>query len=468
MPSFQSQFFWKIRMELSSLTAISPIDGRYAHKVETLRPIFSESALMRFRVLIEISWLQMLSEVSEIKELPSFSEQTKTFLQDIFTSFSYQDAMRIKELERLSNHDVKAVEYFIKEKIAHHPELQKAKEFIHFACTSEDINNLAYGLMLETARRECLLPLMEDMIAKLTALAHEYAALAMLARTHGQPATPTTLGKELANFIARLRRQRQSFIEVKILGKFNGAVGNFNAHLTAYQEVDWCEVSKKFVERLGLNWNSYSTQIEPHDYIAEFCDALSRFNRVLIDLNQDLWGYIGLNYFRLKSVAEEVGSSTMPHKINPIDFENSEGNLNLANALFGHFATYLPVSRWQRDLRDSTLLRNLGVALGHSMIAYQALLTGLEKLSADQQIMLDELEQHWEVIAEAIQTILRRYHIAQPYEKLKALTRGKVVDKNNLHTFINSLEIPLAAKQKLLSLSPATYLGNAIEQARKI
>ncbi len=455
-------------MELTSLTAISPIDGRYAAKVASLRPIFSEYALLRFRVLIEIRWLQTLAEIPQLKEVEALSPSAQQFLNQLLENFTERDAQRIKEIERSINHDVKAVEYFLKEKFAEHPELSAASEFIHFACTSEDINNLAYGLMLKTAREQSLLPLIAQIIAQLTQIAQQYAEQAMLSRTHGQPASPTTLGKEIANVVARLKRQQQQFNQVEILGKFNGAVGNFNAHHVAYPEIDWEIVAKRFVEQLGLQWNPYTTQIEPHDFIAEFCHTLARFNTILIDLDRDMWSYISIGYFKLKPIAQEVGSSTMPHKVNPIDFENSEGNLGLSNAILQHLANYLPRSRWQRDLRDSTLLRNLGVACAHAVIAYQAILAGLSKLVADCNAISADLDQHWEVLAEAIQTVLRRHHIDAPYEKLKALTRGKTVDQQLLNEFIATLEVSAAVKKQLLALTPMTYLGNAIEKAKHI
>lgn len=455
-------------MNFSPLTAISPIDGRYASKTADLRPVFSEYALMRFRVLIEIRWLEMLAEHPEITEVAPLSPHAQQILQHIFESFNEQDAERIKNIERTTNHDVKAVEYFLKEKVAHHPELALASEFIHFACTSEDINNLAYALMLQTARTQCVLPQMDELITQLKQFAHQYATQPMLARTHGQPATPTTLGKEFANVVARLQRQQQQFIAVTPLGKFNGAVGNYNAHLVTYPNIDWPAISQQFVERLGLTWNAYTTQIEPHDYIAEYCDALARFNNVLIDLSADIWSYISINYFKQQSIAGEVGSSTMPHKINPIDFENAEGNLSLANALLQHFASHLPRSRWQRDLRDSTLLRNIGVAIAHTSIAYQSLLKGLNKIVPDTKLISTDLNQHWEILAEAIQTVLRRYRVETPYEKLKALTRGQTITQQSIQDFIQSLELPEAVKTALLQLTPHTYIGHAITLAKNL
>ncbi len=455
-------------MELTPLTAISPIDGRYGLKTAQLRAVFSEYALIRFRVLVEIRWLQALAEQPEINEVPPFSDVAQQYLDQIVDNFSEHDAQEIKNIERETNHDVKAVEYFLKKKFALQKELADVSEFIHFACTSEDINNLAYALMLKTVREESVLPHIDAIITLLTDMAHRYAAQPMLSRTHGQPATPTTLGKELANVVARLKQQAQQLAAVTILGKCNGAVGNFNAHFAAYPEVDWSTLSRIFIENLALEFNPYTTQIEPHDYIAELCDAVGRVNTILIDFASDVWGYISLGYFKLKAVAGEVGSSTMPHKINPIDFENAEGNLSLANAFFQHFSSYLPRSRWQRDLRDSTLLRNLGVAFAHSAIAYQALRQGLQKLDVDSVCLNADLDQHWEVLAEAIQTVLRRYHCPTPYEKLKELTRGKKIDADVLHEFIATLALPEAVKEKLRQMTPMNYLGNAIEQAKNI
>jgi len=455
-------------VELSSLLAISPIDGRYAGKTTDLRYIFSEYALMRFRILIEIRWLLTLSHLPELAEVPPLSEHLENLLNKIHENFHLEDAERIKNIERSTNHDIKAVEYFIKEKIAGNNELAAISEFIHFGCTSDDINNLAYALMLQTARQQCLLPQMDEIIKRISHMAHEYADYAMLARTHGQPATPTTLGKELANVAARLKRQRQQFANNQLLAKFNGAVGNFNAHLIAYPQINWEKVSTKFIESFGLTNNPYTTQIEPHDYIAEYCDVIARFNTILMDFDRDMWGYISLGYFKQKTAASEIGSSTMPHKVNPIDFENSEGNLGVANALLTHFAQQLPRSRWQRDLRDSTVLRNLGVACAHTVIGYQTLLAGLQKTVADPTQLTADLNQHWEVLAEAIQTVLRRYNAEAPYEQLKELTRGKLIDKHILQEFINKLDLPIAEKKRLAELTPMTYLGNAITQAEKI
>jgi adenylosuccinate lyase len=455
-------------VELSSLMAISPIDGRYAGKTTDLRYIFSEYALMRFRILIEIRWLLTLSRLPEITEVPPLSEHLENLLNKIHENFHLEDAERIKNIECSTNHDIKAVEYFIKEKIAGNAELAAISEFIHFACTSDDINNLAYALMLQAARQQCLLPQMDGIIKRTTAMAHEYAGFAMLARTHGQSATPTTLGKELANVVARLKRQRQQFAASSLLAKFNGAVGNFNAHLIAYPTIDWEVVSRQFIESFGLTYNPYTTQIEPHDYIAEYCDVIARFNTILMDFDRDMWGYISLGYFKQRTAAAEIGSSTMPHKVNPIDFENSEGNLGVANALFSHFAQQLPRSRWQRDLRDSTILRNLGVAAAHTLIGYQALLTGLHKTSANQTQLTADLNQHWEVLAEAIQTVLRRYNVEAPYEQLKALTRGKLIDQHIIQEFINGLDLPTAEKRRLAELTPMSYVGNAVNKAKTI
>ncbi len=455
-------------MELSSLTAISPVDGRYASRTADLRPIFSEFGLIRHRVLVEIRWLQMLAAHPGIPEVPELSEHASHILDGIAESFGSDDANRVKNIERTTNHDVKAVEYFLKERVAGNRELEAISEFIHFACTSEDINNLAYGLMLREARSQILLPMMDQLIDAIRDLAHRYAERPMLSRTHGQPASPTTLGKEMANAAFRLRRQREQVMMVPLLGKINGAVGNYNAHLASYPDLDWQQIAADFVTSLGLDWNPYTTQIEPHDYIAELFDAVRRFNTVLLDFDRDIWGYIALGYFRQRTVAGEVGSSTMPHKVNPIDFENSEGNLGLANALFEHLAGKLPVSRWQRDLTDSTVLRNLGVGIAYSSIAWQATLKGIAKLEMDAQRLDADLEQAWEVLAEPIQTVMRRYGIDQPYERLKQLTRGKGIDRRSLHDFIETLEIPEDEKQRLRNLTPAQYIGNAAEQARNL
>lgn len=455
-------------MELNSLTAISPVDGRYANKTEALRPIFSEFGLMRARVEVEVRWFQMLSELEAIKEVPKFSESANQLLDKIVRDFSLADAQRIKDIEKTTNHDVKAVEYFLKEKIADCAELVSVSEFIHFACTSEDINNLSYALMLNQARDEILLPTMQQLIAAITQLAHDNAELPLMSRTHGQPASPTTLGKEMANFVHRLKRQRDQLKQVDITGKINGAVGNYNAHFAAYPEVAWPDVAKSFVERLGLVWNPYTTQIEPHDCIAEYYAPIIRFNNILLDFNRDIWGYIALGHFKQKTIAGEIGSSTMPHKVNPIDFENSEGNLGIANSLFSHLADKLQVSRWQRDLSDSTALRALGTGVAHSLIAYQSTFKGIGKLEANPESLLAELDNNWEVLAEPIQTVMRRYGIEKPYEKLKELTRGKRITQAELHAFIDTLALPEEVKARMKSWTPANYIGNAIEQAKAI
>ena len=455
-------------MELTSLTAVSPVDGRYARHTEILRPIFSEFGLIRHRVLVEVRWLQALAAQADIKEVPALSEHANNLLDAMVDRFSEDDAQRVKNIERTTNHDVKAVEYFLKEKIAGNAELEAISEFIHFACTSEDINNLAYALMLREARGQVLLPQLDEIIQSITALAHHTAEMPMLSRTHGQPASPTTLGKEMANLVYRLRRQREQAAKIELLGKINGAVGNYNAHLVAYPEIDWPAFARNFVTGLGLDWNPYTIQIEPHDYIAELFDAIARFNVILTDFARDVWAYISLGYFKQRTIAGEVGSSTMPHKVNPIDFENAEGNFGIANAIFDHLATKLPVSRWQRDLSDSTVLRNLGVGVAHSVIGYASMLRGIGKLEANPDRLQEDLDATWEVLAEAIQTVMRRYGIEQPYEKLKALTRGKGISAESLKDFIDGLDIPQQAKQELAGLTPATYIGNAIEQAKSI
>ncbi len=455
-------------MELSPLTAVSPVDGRYASKTADLRPIFSEYGLIRHRVLVEVRWLQKLASHPGIPEVPPFSEHANGLLDALVEQFSEADAQRVKNIERTTNHDVKAVEYFIKEKIAGNSELAAVSEFVHFACTSEDINNLAYGLMLREGRNQVLLPLLDEVIGAVRAMAHELAATPMLSHTHGQPASPTTVGKEFANVAARLLRQRRQVAEVSLLGKINGAVGNYNAHLAAYPEVDWPAFAREFVESLGLTWNPWTTQIEPHDYIAELFDAISRFNTILLDLDRDVWTYISMGFFRQKTVKGEVGSSTMPHKVNPIDFENSEGNLGIAIALFEHLARKLPVSRMQRDLTDSTVLRNLGVGFAHTVIALHATLRGLGKLEVNTPRLREFLESNWEVLGEAIQTVMRRYGIEKPYEKLKELTRGRRVDAAAMQDFIDGLAIPDAEKERLKAMTPADYTGNAEEQAKAI
>ncbi|CND10498.1 adenylosuccinate lyase [Yersinia pseudotuberculosis] len=448
-------------MELSSLTAVSPIDGRYGDKVSALRPIFSEFGLLKFRVQVEVRWLQKLAACAEIKEVPAFDANANAYLDKIVQEFNEQDAQRIKTIERTTNHDVKAVEYFLKEKVESHPALHAVSEFIHFACTSEDINNLSHALMLQTARQDVLLPAWRQIIDSIKALAHQYRDLPLLSRTHGQPATPSTIGKELANVAYRMERQFRQLTQVEILGKINGAVGNYNAHIVAYPEVDWHQFSESFVTSLGINWNPYTTQIEPHDYIAELFDCVARFNTILIDFDRDIWGYIALNHFKQKTIAGEIGSSTMPHKVNPIDFENSEGNLGLSNAVLGHMASKLPVSRWQRDLTDSTVLRNLGVGLGYALIAYQATMKGISKLEVNEAHLLQELDHNWEVLAEPIQTIMRRYGIEKPYEKLKELTRGKRVDAAGMQAFIDGLDLPEEEKTRLKAMTPANYIGRA-------
>ncbi len=455
-------------MDLTSLTAVSPVDGRYGGKTESLRPIFSEYGLIRHRVLVEVRWLQALAVHEGIPEVPTLSGHATNVLNAIFDNFSVEDAQRVKNIERTTNHDVKAVEYFLKEKITGNAELEAVSEFIHFACTSEDINNLAYALMLREARGQVLLPTMDNVINAIVSLAHNNADLPLLSRTHGQPATPTTVGKEMANVAYRLRRQRELLTQVPMLGKMNGAVGNYNAHMIAYPEVDWQAFAEKFVTDLGLDWNPYTTQIEPHDYIAEMFDAIARYNTVLIDFSRDIWGYISLGYFKQKTIAGEVGSSTMPHKVNPIDFENAEGNFGIANALFDHLAAKLPISRWQRDLSDSTVLRNLGVGVAHTVIGLESLQRGMGKLEANPARTAEDLDATWEVLAEAVQTVMRRYGIEKPYEKLKELTRGKGITADSMRVFIDGLDIPTDAKQRLRALTAASYIGNAPEQARKI
>ena len=456
-------------MNLTSLTALSPLDGRYAGKVEALRRHFSEYGLIRNRVLIEIEWLKALSQEAGIKELEPFSASTVAMLDQIAAHFSEADAEAIKAIEKRTNHDVKAIEYWLREKLSGNLETANALEFIHFACTSEDINNLSHALMLKAARGEVMLPMLDGLTARLRALAHEHAALPMLCRTHGQTATPSTLGKEMANVVYRLQRARERLAAVEILGKINGAVGNYNAHLAAYPEVGWESFAKKFVEARGITFNPYTIQIEPHDCMAELYDAYARINTILIDLNRDIWGYISLGYFKQRVLAGEVGSSTMPHKVNPIDFENSEGNLGLANALLKHLSEKLPISRWQRDLTDSTVLRNMGVALGYTLLAYESCLKGLNKLEANPQRLAEDLDNSWEVLAEPIQTVMRRYHVENAYDKLKELTRGKGgINRESLHAFIAKLDIPEAEKRRLQELTPATYLGKAAELAKRI
>ena len=449
-------------MELSALTALSPIDGRYGDKTTELRTIFSEYGLLKYRVQVEVRWLQKLANQADILEVPTLSEQATKHLNEIVENFNEQDAIRIKTIEKTTNHDVKAVEYFLKEKVNTNEELQAINEFIHFACTSEDINNLSYALMLKTARDTVLIPYWNKLIDTITSQAKAYRDLPLLSRTHGQPATPSTIGKEFANVAYRLKRQLKQLASIEILGKINGATGNYNAHMVAYPQINWHKFSEEFVTSLGLQWNPYTTQIEPHDYIAEYFDCVARFNTIMTDFDRDVWGYIALNHFKQKTVAGEIGSSTMPHKVNPIDFENSEGNLGLANAIMSHLGSKLPISRWQRDLTDSTVLRNLGVGIGYAIIAYQSTLKGLNKLEVNQEYLLDELNRNWEVLAEPIQTVMRRYGIEKPYEKLKELTRGKRVDAQGMQQFIDSLALPEHEKTRLKQLTPANYIGFAI------
>ncbi len=456
-------------MELSSLTALSPLDGRYGGKIASLRPLFSEFGLMKHRVRVEIEWLKALAAEPAIAEVPAFSAATIGELDALAAGFSEADAQEVKDIEAVTNHDVKAIEYFLKKRLANNAEVMKVSEFIHFACTSEDINNLSHALMLKGGRDGVLLPALDKVIAKLTELAHQLADQPMLAHTHGQPASPTTLGKELANVVYRLRRGRSRIAAVAMLGKINGAVGNYNAHLSAYPDFDWEAFAKKFVESLGLEFNPYTIQIEPHDYMAELFDAVARVDTVLIDLNRDLWGYISLGYFKQKVKAGEVGSSTMPHKVNPIDFENSEGNLGLADALLRHLSEKLPISRWQRDLTDSTVLRNMGVGFGYALLGYESCLRGLNKLEANPQRLDADLEANWEVLAEPIQTVMRRYGVPNPYEQLKELTRGKSgITRETLAAFIQNLAIPEAEKQRLLALTPQGYTGLGATLARRI
>ncbi|MDQ3775459.1 MAG: adenylosuccinate lyase [Pseudomonadota bacterium] len=455
-------------MDLSPLTAISPLDGRYAGRTEALRAIFSEYGLIRHRVLVEVRWLQCLASRPEVAEVPPLSGEAQSFLDDLIEGFDESDAERVKAIETGTNHDVKAVENFLRERLAAHPELAAITGFLHFACTSEDINNLAYALMLRAGRTQAVLPLWDKLIEALAEMARAHADVPMVARTHGQPASPTTLGKEMANFAYRLRRQHGQLRTAPILGKWNGAVGNYNAHLAAYPDVDWPALARDFVERLGLEWNPYTTQIEPHDHLAEVLAIIERFNTVVIDLCRDLWAYISIGYFRQKVVETEVGSSTMPHKVNPIDFENAEGNLGMANAVLAHLAQKLPVSRWQRDLTDSTVLRNLGVGIGHAVIAYEGCLKGLGRLEVDGEALARDLDGAWELLAEPIQTVMRRYGIDDAYERLKDLTRGRPLDREGLHAFLATLPIPEAEKDRLRAMTPRAYTGNAEAQARGI
>jgi adenylosuccinate lyase len=454
-------------MELSALTAISSADGRYGSKTQELRAIFSEFGLIKYRITVEVRWLQALSNCDKIAEVPVFNQQTNELLDRIISNFSLADAQRVKDIENTTNHDVKAVEYFLKDKTAENDEINAVSEFIHFACTSEDINNLSYSLMLKEAAI-VICNQQDEVVNSIADLAGEFAEIPMMSRTHGQPASPTTLGKEMANVVARLQRQQAQFGNVQLMGKINGAVGNYNAHISAYPEVDWPAFAQAFIEDLGLTWNPYTTQIEPHDYIAEYFDVISRFNVILIDFDRDLWGYIALGHFKQRTIAGEIGSSTMPHKVNPIDFENSEGNLGIANALFTHLGQKLPISRWQRDLSDSTALRTLGLGVAHSLIAYKATLKGISKLQVNESSLAEELDNNWEVLAEPIQTVMRRYGIEKPYEKLKELTRGKRVDQAGMQAFVEQLDLPQAAKESLKAMTPANYIGNAVEQAKNI
>lgn len=451
-------------MELSALTAVSPVDGRYGSKTIALREIFSEYGLLKYRTIVEIRWLQKLAATTEISEVPVFSDEATQFLDNLAATFSEEDANRIKTIEATTNHDVKAVEYFLKEKVEAMPELHAVSEFIHFACTSEDINNTSHALMLKEARNEVILPQIRTIIDAIKGLAVEYRDIPLLSRTHGQPASPSTMGKEMANVAYRMERQFKQIANVEILAKINGAVGNYNAHISAYPELDWHAFSEEFITKsLGVDWNPYTTQIEPHDYIAELFDAIARFNTILIDFDRDIWGYIALGHFKQRTIAGEIGSSTMPHKVNPIDFENSEGNLGLANAIFGHLAQKLPISRWQRDLTDSTVLRNLGVGCGYALIAYSSVMRGISKLEVNRAALEAELDKNWEVLAEPVQTVMRRYGIEKPYEKLKELTRGKRVDGEGMRAFIDGLEIPADEKARLKLMTPANYIGDAIK-----
>ena len=454
-------------LDLLDLTALSPLDGRYQAKTASLRPYFSEYGLIKSRVVVEVEWLIHLSHQSDISEVPEFSSQTQQFLRDLVVNFDVGEAAHIKQIEKITNHDVKAVEYYLKEKISENEELKQIGEFIHFACTSEDINNLSHGLMIKGALDSVLIPKLDQLVSVMNDLAQQHVQQPMLARTHGQPASPTTVGKEIANVVARIERGLNQLKKQQILGKINGAVGNFNAHYSAYPSLDWPTIAQQFVESIGLHYQPFTTQIEPHDYIAEICHNLIRINTIILDFDRDIWGYISLGYFKQKVVEGEVGSSTMPHKVNPIDFENSEGNLGLANAVLGHLAEKLPISRWQRDLTDSTVLRNLGVATGYMLLAMESTLKGLGKLDLNTQALDHDLQNNWEVLAEPIQTVMRRYGIAEPYEKLKALTRGKQgINKHSLHEFIDGLDIPGDAKSNLKSLTPANYIGNAVQAVR--
>ena len=455
-------------MNLSALSALSPLDGRYAAKVAALRPLLSEFGLMHRRVQVEIEWFIALSDAG-LPELPPLSEASRMFLRSLVTHFSESDAQAIKDIEKTTNHDVKAVEYWIKSRFATHPELEKAGEFVHFACTSEDINNTSHGLMLKAARDQVILPTLDALIGTMSGLAHNLAEIPMLSRTHGQTASPTTVGKEIANVVARLANARVRIAEVKLLAKMNGAVGNYNAHLSAYPDKDWEAFSQSVIEnQLGLTFNPYTIQIEPHDYMAELFDAVTRTNTILIDWSRDVWGYISLGYFKQRTKAGEIGSSTMPHKVNPIDFENAEGNFGLANAVLTHLSQKLPISRWQRDLTDSTVLRNMGVALGYALLGYDSLARGLGKLEVNPQALADDLDSSWEVLAEPIQTVMRRYALPNPYERLKELTRGKAITKESIQAFIETLELPEAEKTRLMAMTPGNYIGKAVELAQRI
>ena len=455
-------------MHLSSISALSPVDGRYGSKTAALRPYFSEFGLIYNRVLVEVRWLQRLAEHPQIGEVAPLSDETNALLERLINNFDEDAAQRVKDIESTTNHDVKAVEYYIKEQFKENAELQAINEYVHFACTSEDINNLSHGLMLKQGLEQVMVPEMTQVLAQIKHLAHTHQNQPMLSRTHGQTASPSTMGKEMANVAARLERQLKQIKQMEFLGKINGAVGNYNAHYTAYPEIDWQANAQVFVESLGLTWNPYTTQIEPHDYIAELFDAIARFNTILLDFDRDIWGYISMGFFKQRTIAGEIGSSTMPHKVNPIDFENSEGNLGIANALLQHLASKLPVSRWQRDLTDSTVLRNLGVGLAHSLIAYQATLKGISKLELNAARLDADLDNAWEVLAEPIQTVMRRYAIEEPYEKLKALTRGKTINAAIMADFIDTLDLPQSVKDELKTLTPANYIGNAIAQAAAI
>jgi len=455
-------------MHLSSISALSPVDGRYGSKTAALRPYFSEFGLIYNRVLVEVRWLQRLAEHPQIGEVAPLSDEANELLECLINDFDEDAAQRVKDIESTTNHDVKAVEYYIKEQFKDNAELQAINEYVHFACTSEDINNLSHGLMLKQGLEQVMVPEMTQVLAQIKHLAHSHQNQPMLSRTHGQTASPSTMGKEMANVAARLERQLKQIKQMEFLGKINGAVGNYNAHYTAYPEIDWQANAQVFVESLGLTWNPYTTQIEPHDYIAELFDAIARFNTILLDFDRDIWGYISMGFFKQRTIAGEIGSSTMPHKVNPIDFENSEGNLGIANALLQHLASKLPVSRWQRDLTDSTVLRNLGVGLAHSLIAYQATLKGISKLELNAARLDADLDNAWEVLAEPIQTVMRRYAIEEPYEKLKALTRGKTINAAIMADFIDSLDLPQSVKDELKTLTPANYIGNAAAQAAAI